>query len=38
VAVVDDYAHHPSELAATLSAARQAFTGRRLVAVFQPHL
>ena len=38
VEVVDDYAHHPSELAATLSAARQAFPGRRLVAVFQPHL
>ena len=38
VAVVDDYAHHPSELAATLAAARQAFPGRRLVAVFQPHL
>jgi UDP-N-acetylmuramate--alanine ligase len=38
VAVVDDYAHHPSELTATLSAARQAFPGRRLVAVFQPHL
>jgi UDP-N-acetylmuramate--alanine ligase len=38
VAVVDDYAHHPSELTATLLAARQAFPGRRLVAVFQPHL
>jgi UDP-N-acetylmuramate--alanine ligase len=38
VAVVDDYAHHPSELTATLAAARQAFPGRRLVAVFQPHL
>ena len=38
VALVDDYAHHHSELAATLSAARQAFPGRRLVAVFQPHL
>ncbi|HET6797970.1 MAG TPA: UDP-N-acetylmuramate--L-alanine ligase, partial [Gemmatimonadales bacterium] len=38
IAVVDDYAHHPSELSATLSAARQAFPGRRLVAVFQPHL
>jgi UDP-N-acetylmuramate--alanine ligase len=38
VAVVDDYAHHPSELAATLAAARQAFPGRRIVAVFQPHL
>ncbi len=38
VAVVDDYAHHPTEIAATLAAARQAFPGRRLVAVFQPHL
>lgn len=38
VAVVDDYAHHPSELEATLAAARQAYPGRRLVAVFQPHL
>ncbi len=38
VALVDDYAHHHSELAATLSAARQAYPGRRLVAVFQPHL
>ncbi len=38
VALVDDYAHHPSELEATLSAARQAYPGRRLVAVFQPHL
>jgi UDP-N-acetylmuramate--alanine ligase len=38
VAVVDDYAHHPSELSATLAAARQAYPGRRLVAVFQPHL
>ena len=35
---VDDYAHHPTELAAALAAARQAFPGRRLVAVFQPHL
>jgi len=38
VEIVDDYAHHPSELAATLAAARQAFPRRRLVAVFQPHL
>ena len=38
VALVDDYAHHPSELVATLAAARQAYPGRRLVAVFQPHL
>jgi UDP-N-acetylmuramate--alanine ligase len=38
VTVVDDYAHHPTEIAATLAAARQAFPGRRVVAVFQPHL
>ena len=38
IMLVDDYAHHHSELAATLAAARQAFPGRRLVAVFQPHL
>lgn len=38
VTVMDDYAHHPSEVRATLAAARQAFPGRRLVAVFQPHL
>lgn len=38
VAVVDDYAHHPTELRATLEAARQAYPTRRMVAVFQPHL
>lgn len=38
VVVVDDYAHHPTEIAATLEAARQAYPHRRLVAVFQPHL
>lgn len=38
VAVVDDYAHHPTEIRATLEAARQAFPDRRVVAVFQPHL
>jgi UDP-N-acetylmuramate--alanine ligase len=38
VLVVDDYAHHPTEIAATLSAARQVYPGRRLVALFQPHL
>jgi len=38
VTLVDDYAHHPTEVEATLAAARQAFPGRRLVAVFQPHL
>jgi UDP-N-acetylmuramate--alanine ligase len=37
VAVVDDYAHHPTEIRATLSAARAVFPGR-VVAVFQPHL
>ena len=36
--VVDDYAHHPTEVAATLAAARQAFPGRRLLLAFQPHL
>ncbi len=38
VTVVDDYAHHPTEIRATLDAAASAFPGRRLVAVFQPHL
>ena len=38
VTVVDDYAHHPTEIAATLEGARQAYPRRRLVAVFQPHL
>ena len=38
VQVVDDYAHHPTEIAATLAAARRANPERRLVAVFQPHL
>lgn len=36
--VVDDYAHHPTEVTATLAAARHAFPGRRLVLAFQPHL
>jgi UDP-N-acetylmuramate--alanine ligase len=36
--VVDDYAHHPTEIRATLAAARTAFPGRRIVAAFQPHL
>ena len=38
VTVVDDYAHHPTELEAVLEAAHQAMPGRRLVVVFQPHL
>jgi UDP-N-acetylmuramate--alanine ligase len=37
VLVVDDYAHHPSEIRATLRAAREWYPGRRLWAVFQPH-
>ena len=36
--VVDDYAHHPTEIAATLAAARQVYPERRVVALFQPHL
>jgi UDP-N-acetylmuramate--alanine ligase len=35
--LIEDYGHHPVELAATLSAARGAFPGRRLVLAFQPH-
>jgi len=37
VTVVDDYAHHPTEIRATLRAARQRFSPRRLWCVFQPH-
>jgi len=36
-ALIDDYGHHPVEMAATLAAARGAFPGRRLVLAFQPH-
>jgi len=36
-AIVDDYAHHPTEVEATLEAVRQAWPGRRLVLAFQPH-
>jgi UDP-N-acetylmuramate--alanine ligase len=36
--VVDDYAHHPTEVRATLDAARRGYPGRRVVALFQPHL
>jgi UDP-N-acetylmuramate--alanine ligase len=36
--IVDDYAHHPTEIRATLSAARRGYPGRRIVALFQPHL
>jgi UDP-N-acetylmuramate--alanine ligase len=36
-ALIDDYGHHPAEMAAVLAAARGAFPGRRLVLAFQPH-
>jgi UDP-N-acetylmuramate--alanine ligase len=35
--LIDDYGHHPVEMAATLAAARGAFPGRRIVLAFQPH-
>jgi UDP-N-acetylmuramate--alanine ligase len=35
--LVDDYGHHPAEMAATIAAARGAFPGRRIVVAFQPH-
>jgi UDP-N-acetylmuramate--alanine ligase len=35
--LIDDYGHHPVEMAATIAAARGAFPGRRLMLVFQPH-
>ncbi|ASW12352.1 UDP-N-acetylmuramate--L-alanine ligase [Lactobacillus delbrueckii subsp. lactis DSM 20072] len=35
--VIDDYAHHPTELRATIQAARQKFPDRKLVTIFQPH-
>lgn len=37
VEIVDDYGHHPSELAATIAAVRSSWPGRRLVMIFQPH-
>ena len=36
--IVDDYAHHPTEIRATLDAARRGYPKRRIVALFQPHL
>ncbi len=38
ITVVDDYAHHPTEIAAALATARSGYPGARVVAVFQPHL
>jgi UDP-N-acetylmuramate--alanine ligase len=37
ITVVDDYGHHPTEIAATLEAVRQGYAGRRVVLAFQPH-
>jgi UDP-N-acetylmuramate--alanine ligase len=37
VTIIDDYAHHPTEIQVTLAAARQRFPGRRIWAVWQPH-
>jgi UDP-N-acetylmuramate--alanine ligase len=37
VTVIDDYAHHPQEIAATIAAARERYPGSRIVAAFQPH-
>jgi len=38
IMVIDDYAHHPTEVQATLDAARSGWEDRRIIAVFQPHL
>jgi len=38
ILVIDDYAHHPTEVQATIKAARRGWEDRRIVAVFQPHL
>ncbi|MDD4179025.1 MAG: UDP-N-acetylmuramate--L-alanine ligase, partial [Candidatus Margulisbacteria bacterium] len=37
VLIIDDYAHHPTEVRATLTAARSGWPGRRIIAIFQPH-
>lgn len=38
ILIIDDYAHHPTEITATLSAAHDGWVDRRIVAIFQPHL
>ncbi len=38
ILVIDDYAHHPTEISATIEAMRASYPGKRLTAVFQPHL
>lgn len=37
ITVIDDYAHHPTEIVATLSAARDYYPNRRIISIFQPH-
>ena len=37
ILIIDDYAHHPTEIKATLSAARTGWPGRRIICIFQPH-
>ncbi len=37
ITVIDDYAHHPTEIKATVKAAREMFKGRRILVIFQPH-
>ncbi len=37
ITVIDDYAHHPAEIRATIAAMREAYPNRRLICVFQPH-
>jgi UDP-N-acetylmuramate--alanine ligase len=38
ITIIDDYAHHPTEIEATLATARGSYPGRRIIAAFQPHL
>jgi UDP-N-acetylmuramate--alanine ligase len=38
ITIIDDYAHHPTEIRATVEAARAAFPGHRIIVAFQPHL
>jgi UDP-N-acetylmuramate--alanine ligase len=38
VMLVDDYAHHPTAITATLEAARQRYPGQRIIAIYQPHM
>ncbi|MBF0842985.1 UDP-N-acetylmuramate--L-alanine ligase, partial [Streptococcus danieliae] len=37
VTIIDDFAHHPTEIIATIDAARQKYPSKEIVAIFQPH-